>query len=152
MGHKPDRAMLANYLHINRVDETTFWNEYGKYLVDFQAQFIPSMRQVERHDFVREYSTDLFNKSENGSVDIIEVFNRLLGKLKVPNDAEWNGLLDTDPASFFQKALKHNGLDKDDSPDARMIREVLIPYLTIRQNGGQEGLRDENEDDLFDSV
>jgi hypothetical protein len=28
--------MLANYLHINQLDDTTFFNEYGKYLIDFQ--------------------------------------------------------------------------------------------------------------------
>jgi integrase len=39
MGHKPQDKMLANYLHINEVDNETFWDQYGKKLIDFQDQF-----------------------------------------------------------------------------------------------------------------
>jgi len=155
MGHKPQQAMLANYLHINRVDEATFWNEYGRYLVDFQAQFMPSAKQAERRDFVRGYMSSLWDKSENGSVDVFEEFNRLMEKLPVPNDAEWADELYTDPASFFQKALEYNGLNESDSPDARMIREVLIPLIQaqmVKQSVERESLQDDPDDDFFDSV
>jgi len=40
MSHKPTQAMLGNYLHINKVGDTIFWDEYGKHMIEFQEWFI----------------------------------------------------------------------------------------------------------------
>jgi len=52
MGHKPAQAMLANYQHINQVDEITWWNQYGKHLVEYQKQFVPDKQKIKQMDSV----------------------------------------------------------------------------------------------------
>ena len=86
MGHKPQQAMLANYLHINKVDEGTFWNEYGKLLIDFQEQFIPPEIPRETHEANKKQVGDAFeaNKpllNEDGTMSIDNAFDVLLNPL-----------------------------------------------------------------------
>jgi hypothetical protein len=94
MGHKPAGAMLANYLHINQVDEKTYWNEYGKLLIDFQNQFIATENK-ERREFLKKFIADKFveNKhlvNEDGSMSIDNaletIIQPLLVKPKQEND------------------------------------------------------------------
>jgi len=66
MGHKPQQTMLANYLHINQVGEGTFWNEYGKLLVDFQGQFI----QADNRELHTALKNHLIDEAEKGNLDI----------------------------------------------------------------------------------
>jgi len=50
MGHKPQQKMLGNYLHINELSPSAFWNEYGKLLIEFQEQFIPNLAKFKTTD------------------------------------------------------------------------------------------------------
>lgn len=82
MGHKTKQAMFGNYLHINELDPSTFWNQYGKLLIDFQATFLPSETTKERKDIVAEAIEEnkhLFAYREDGSVFLDENAVGLLG-------------------------------------------------------------------------
>jgi len=62
MGHKPQQAMLANYLHINQAGDITFWNDYGKYFMDYQRIFMPP-EEISIND--RERAKEDFAKIEH---------------------------------------------------------------------------------------
>jgi len=83
MGHKPGSAMMANYLHINKADNIDFWNEYGKLLIEFQEQFIPTKLPKEIHEANKKYVDDAFeaNKhllNEYGTIDINDALEKII--------------------------------------------------------------------------
>jgi integrase len=76
MGHKPQQAMLNNYLHINQVDIKTFFETYGKNLLDFQGQFMPNENET-------ELSKQIEKKVVNGKIfskDFDNVVNSFIPK------------------------------------------------------------------------
>jgi len=105
MGHKPQQAMLANYLHINKVDEGTFWNEYGKLLVDFQDQFIPHKVSREKHEADKKHINDVFEANrhllnDDGTMKIGDAFELLYNPLlsqarKTDNEAADDDFFDS---------------------------------------------------------
>ncbi|MDR2158694.1 MAG: hypothetical protein LBP23_01360, partial [Treponema sp.] len=40
MGHKMASKMMENYTHINKVDNRTFYNNYGKFVIDMLNKFV----------------------------------------------------------------------------------------------------------------
>jgi integrase len=79
MGHKPQASMLGNYLHINQVDNETFFREYGKKIIDFQDQFIHKELKV-LNDYLKK---TIDKKSVNGRIsenDIFSIVNTLIPK------------------------------------------------------------------------
>jgi len=92
-GHTPDKTMLNNYLHINKIDGALFWEGYGKLLVDFQAQFVPQGLSPQRgaENAIRtalafKENSGLLN--EDGTMPIEHVLEKViapqLAKLKNP--------------------------------------------------------------------
>ena len=75
MGHKISNSMRANYAHINSVDNKTFMNSYGKFLLDVLDKYI----------------FDNFDEKQIINKDYIDVFALLVKKYK-PNLLE-NGEL-----------------------------------------------------------
>jgi integrase len=63
-GHKPQQIMLANYLHINQLDDNTFFNEYGKYLIDFQNDIFSFSQEN------NETPLDKIDKTEFGTIPL----------------------------------------------------------------------------------
>jgi len=104
MGHKPQQAMLANYLHINKVDEGTFWNEYGKLLVDFQSWFIPTglpNGRKEGHETHKKYIDDAFEANrhllnEDGTMSIENALDAIINPILSQAKKTENGATDDD--------------------------------------------------------
>lgn len=99
MGHKPIRAMLANYLHINEIDEETFWNEYGKLIIEFQNQFIPNSN-LKLKEYLKKYLTAKFEENKNlinkdGTVSIETAFD-MIKPLLISNRKNDNIINDDD--------------------------------------------------------
>jgi len=83
MGHKPQQKMLGNYLHINELSPSAFWNEYGKLLIEFQEQFIPTKLPKEIHEANKKYVDDAFeaNKhllNEDGIIAINDALEKII--------------------------------------------------------------------------
>jgi integrase len=97
MGHKPKSAMLANYLHINQVAEKdfkTFFESYGKKLLDYQDYFVPKKR-TERKEKMRKMINE---KSVDGAIDG-EVFFNIINSFIEKKEPE-NNTNDVD--DFFE--------------------------------------------------
>jgi len=95
MGHKPQQKMLGNYLHINELSPSAFWNEYGKLLIDFQEQFIPPEIPRDIHNANKKQVGDAFEANKpllngDGTMSIDNafdvLFNPLLLKARKPDN------------------------------------------------------------------
>jgi len=78
MGHKP-QGMLGNYLHINGVGDSMFWDDYGKHMIEFQKWFIHK-HDEESSKRRLEYVEGLI---DNGVFDDVEVFGNPSESAKV---------------------------------------------------------------------
>jgi integrase len=88
MGHKISNKMRANYSHINIVDNKTFVNDYGKFIIDMLNTYIFSN---EEEDQKLENYIDIFGKvlweenkhllNEEGKIPIEVIFNNILNPL-----------------------------------------------------------------------
>jgi hypothetical protein len=79
MGHKPQASMLANYLHINQVDNETFFKEYGKKIIDFQDQFIYKESEV-LNDYLKKMVDEKLVNGRISGNDIFSIVNSLIPK------------------------------------------------------------------------
>ena len=87
MGHKPDRAMMANYLHINEVDDFSFWNEYGLSLIDFQASFLlPETGKISNGDIKQTSVKERDEKPQPARGDYVQTLMRAITPLLTPKE------------------------------------------------------------------
>jgi hypothetical protein len=92
MGHKMPSKMMENYTHINKVDDKTFYNNYGKFVIDMLNKFI--FRSKEYNEKLEKYidnflektkmeHKDLFTNENINVEDAINIFiNPLLDSLR----------------------------------------------------------------------
>ena len=58
MGHKINNAMRANYTHINKIDNETFFNDYGYFIIEMLNKYIfitDEERQAKRKSVVEAF-------------------------------------------------------------------------------------------------
>jgi hypothetical protein len=88
MGHKMVSKMMENYTHINKVDNKTFYNNYGKFVIDMLDNFI--FRSEEYNEKIKNYvnafmekkleeNNDLLN--EEGNIDFEKGIQKILKPL-----------------------------------------------------------------------
>jgi integrase len=85
MGHKISNKMRANYSHINNVDNKTFVNDYGAFIIDMLDKYIFSTDDEKKkvENYIDTFSKELWEKNKHllnkdGKMPIEEVYNKML--------------------------------------------------------------------------
>jgi integrase len=60
MGHKMASKMMENYTHINKVDNHTFYHNYGKFVIDMLDKFIFTTKEEQKKNEALETYAEIF--------------------------------------------------------------------------------------------
>jgi integrase len=87
-GHNSGSRMRANYTHINSVDNKTFYNNYGKFVIEMLNKFIFNSKDEKQN--TENYATDFVDKkwsdsknllNEDGTMDLEKVVENIISPL-----------------------------------------------------------------------
>jgi integrase len=88
MGHKIDNKMRANYTQINKVDKHTFYNNYGKFVIEMLERFIfgNEGEKQELENYADNFAIEKWEENkhllnEDGKMDYEIVVKNLLNPL-----------------------------------------------------------------------
>jgi integrase len=68
MGHKMASKMMENYTHINKVDNKTFYDNYGKFIIGMLDKFIFTTKEDQKKNEALENYTDKFLEARKGEL------------------------------------------------------------------------------------
>jgi hypothetical protein len=83
VGHKGENEMRAKYTHINKIDNKTFYQNYGSFIIEMLNKFIFS--STDNRNYIEEYmkkeATDKNLIGKDGTIQADKLFTHLINPL-----------------------------------------------------------------------